>query len=79
MDTDMETPSISEIVFEVCEDIYDGGYSASAIGFGIHTQGDTVEELRHNIMEAIDCHFDDPTEHPGFVRFHYVRDDVVAV
>lgn len=69
----------TEIVFEVCEDIFDGGYSASAIGFGIVTQGETIQELRFNIMEAIDCHFDDDEERPCLVRVHYVRDEVVAV
>lgn len=79
METIPESQPSSEIVFEVCEDIFDGGYSASAIGFGIVTQGQTLKELRYNVMEAIDCHFDNPEDHPCFVRFHYVRDDVVAV
>ena len=30
---------MSEIIFEVAEDEVDGGYSASAIGCGIHTRG----------------------------------------
>src|ERR1035438_7950491 len=38
--------SMSEIIFEVREDEADGGYTASALGYGIHTQGDTLEELR---------------------------------
>ena len=29
--------TISEIIFEVSEDEIDGGYSASALGHGIHT------------------------------------------
>ena len=33
---------MSEIIFEVTEDEVDGGYSASAIGYGIHTQGDSI-------------------------------------
>ena len=49
----------TEIIFEVTEDQVDGGYSASAIGFGIVTEGQTLKELRYNVMEAIDCHFDD--------------------
>lgn len=48
----------SEIVFEVSKDEIDGGYSASAVGYGIHTQADALDELRRNIREAIDCHFD---------------------
>ncbi len=30
--------SATEIIFEVSEDELDGGYSASALGFGIHTE-----------------------------------------
>lgn len=44
----------TEIIFEVSEDELDGGYSASALGFGIHTQGDTMDELRRNAREAVD-------------------------
>lgn len=51
--------SASEIIFEVTEDETDGGYSASALGYGIHTQGDSVEEIRRNVREAVDCYFDE--------------------
>jgi hypothetical protein len=36
-------PFMSEIIFEVHEDEVDGGYTASALGYGIHTQGETLE------------------------------------
>ena len=36
----------TEITFEVSEDEVDGGYSASALGFGIHTEGETLDEPR---------------------------------
>ena len=54
----------TEIVFEVTEDEVDGGYSASALGFGIHTQADTIDELRRNVREAVDCYFDETMERP---------------
>ena len=31
--------SKTEIIFEVTEDEVDGGYSVSALGYGIHIQG----------------------------------------
>ena len=34
---------MTEIIFEITEDEVDGGYSASALGHGIHTQGESVE------------------------------------
>ena len=68
----------TEIIFEVDEDELDGGYSASALGFGIHTQGDTIEDLRRNVREAVDCYFDDGMERPHLIRLHYVRDEVLV-
>ena len=53
------SPTNSEIIFEVSDDEVDGGYSASALGFGIHTQAETIEEIRDNIREAVECYFDD--------------------
>ena len=43
---------MTEIIFEVTEDDVDGGYSASALGYGIHTQGDSVDEIRRNVKYA---------------------------
>ena len=42
----------------------DGGYSASALGHGIHTQGDSLEEIHSNVKEAVDCYFDDTMPRP---------------
>ena len=68
----------TEIIFEVSEDELDGGYSASALGFGIHTQGDTMDDLRRNVREAVDCYFDDSADRPRLIRLHYVRDEVLV-
>ena len=48
---------MSEIIFEVREDEIDGGYNAAALDHGIHTQGDTLEELRAMVKEAVDCYW----------------------
>ena len=70
--------SSTEIIFEVTEDETDGGYSASALGYGIHTQGDSVEEIRRNVKEAVDCYFDETMAEPGIIRLHFVRDEVLV-
>ena len=75
----MTSDNISEIIFEVNEDEVDGGYSASALGYGIHTEGETVEELRRNVREAVECYFDETMKRPGIIRLHFVRDEVLAV
>jgi predicted RNase H-like HicB family nuclease len=69
---------VSELIFEVKEDAVDGGYSASALGYGIHTEGETLEELRANVKEAVDCYFDETMDAPKVIRLHFVRDEVLA-
>ncbi|MFZ1056305.1 MAG: hypothetical protein WAN79_11600 [Opitutaceae bacterium] len=69
---------MSEIIFEVREDESDGGYTAAALGVGIHTEGDTLDQLRANVKEAVDCYFDETMEAPKVIRLHFVRDEVFA-
>jgi predicted RNase H-like HicB family nuclease len=68
----------SEIIFEVREDEAEGGYIAQALGHGIHTQAETLNELRQNVREAVDCHFDETMVAPKIIRLHFVRDEVLA-
>ena len=70
--------AMTEIIFEVREDEADGGYTASALGVGVHSQGDTLAELRANVKEAVDCYFDETMEAPKVIRLHFVRDEVLA-
>ncbi|HTG45772.1 MAG TPA: 2-oxoisovalerate dehydrogenase [Verrucomicrobiae bacterium] len=60
------------------EDTIDGGYSASALGVGIHTQAETLEELRANVKEAVDCYYDEIADAPKLIRLHFVRDELLA-
>ncbi len=69
---------MSEIIFEVREDEVDGGYTATALGYGIHTQGDTLEELRAMVKDAVDCYFDETMEAPKLIRLHFERDEVLS-
>ncbi len=69
---------MTEVIFEVSDDEVDGGYSASALGYGIHTQGDTFEDIRRNVKEAVACYFDDEADRPGVIRLYFVRDEVLV-
>lgn len=69
---------MKELIFEVTEDL-EGGYVATALGLGIHTQAETVEELREMVRDAMDCYFDEDDEKPALIRLHFVRDEVLAV
>ena len=63
------------IIF-VVEGSLDGGYEAKALGESIFTEAETIEELRVNIKEAVQCHFEvDP---PKMIRLHYVKEEVFA-
>ena len=68
----------SEIIFEVEDAEEGGGYCASALGHGITTQAETIEELRDMVRQAVDCYFDDPSQAPKIIRLHFVRDEVLA-
>lgn len=67
----------SEIIFEVT-DAEEGGYCASALGFGINTQADSLEELRTMVRDAVNCYFDNPDDAPKIIRLHFVRDEILA-
>jgi predicted RNase H-like HicB family nuclease len=75
---DCNLTDVSEVIFEVKEDAVDGGYSASALGYGIHTEGETLAELRVNVKEAVDCYFDETMDAPKIIRLHFVRDEILA-
>ena len=70
----------NEIIFEVQEDEADGGYTASALGYDVFTEADTVDKLRENVRAAVRCHFGDgaPGPSPSIIRLHFVRDEVLA-
>ncbi|MGA7392738.1 MAG: hypothetical protein WBW78_08800 [Terrimicrobiaceae bacterium] len=55
----------------------DEGYTAAALGYGFHTQGDTLEELRARVKDAVDCYFDEAMEAPTLIRLQFVRDEVL--
>ena len=67
---------MSEIVFLV-EDAAEGGLVARALGHSIFTEADTYGELRNNVRDAVQCHFDEQ-DRPTVIRLHYVKDEVLA-
>ena len=69
---------MKELYFEAHEDKVDGGYVASAIGYGIHTQAETLEELRGNILDAVSCYFDDPSEAPTVIHLRVINEEVLV-
>ena len=68
---------MNEILFSV-EEATEGGFVASAVGHSIFTEADTLESLRKNVREAVECHFEDG-QAPKLIRLHIVRDEVLTV
>ena len=47
-----------ELVFEITQET-DGGYTAEALGEGIITQGDSWDDLRRNVADAVEGYYFD--------------------
>jgi predicted RNase H-like HicB family nuclease len=67
---------MNELVFQVTQEA-DGGFVAEALSEDIFTQGDSWEEMRANVQEAVRGHFFDRPK-PAAIRLHLVRDEVLA-
>jgi len=67
----------NEIIFYI-EESFDGGYEARALGHSIFTDGETIEELKSNIKDAIHCHFEQGEE-PQIIRLHFVKEEAIAL
>jgi predicted RNase H-like HicB family nuclease len=66
----------TELVFEVTQEA-DGGYTAECLSLDIFTQGNSWDELRLNVREAVQAYFFEGNA-PGSIRLHLVRDEVLT-
>jgi len=66
---------MNEIIFLV-EDAPEGGFTARALGQSIFTEADTLEELRKNVRDAVECHSEEGRR-PKLIRLHFVREEVI--
>ena len=67
-----------ELIFEI-RDAEEGGFYARALGHAIFTEAETWDELRNNVLEAVDLHFEDEPSRPRLVQLHDVRDELIPV
>ncbi len=68
---------MNEIIF-IIEEAPEGGYSAKALGEAIFTDGDTLNELKVNVKEAVLCHFEEE-QAPRVIRLHFVKEEFITV
>jgi predicted RNase H-like HicB family nuclease len=68
---------MKELIFLI-EEVVEGGYTAKALDEAIFTEGDTLEEIKENIKEAVECHFEGEGM-PKFIRLHIVKDELMIL
>ena len=73
----MATKTNNELIFEVTEEA-DGGYVAECLTESIVTEGDTWEELRANVKDAVEGYFFDGPK-PQSIRLRLVRNEVLLM
>ena len=67
---------MDEIIFLI-EEAVEGGFTARALGESIFTEAETLDTLRQQVRDAVNCHFDEGNA-PKVIRLYFVRDEVLA-
>jgi predicted RNase H-like HicB family nuclease len=67
---------MNEIILLV-EDAVEGGFTARALSESIFTEGDDLDELRSNIRDAVEWHFEAESK-PKVIRLHFVSEEIMA-
>jgi predicted RNase H-like HicB family nuclease len=70
-------PRTDELVFKVVQET-DGGYVAQCLTESIVTQGDTWDELKEMVKDAVEGYFFDAPK-PRSIRLTLVRDEVLSI
>lgn len=65
----------SEIIFLV-EEAAEGGYTAKALGESIFTEAESLPELRKQVKDAVNVHFEEGLG-PKVIRLHFVREEIL--
>jgi len=67
-----------ELTFEI-RDAEEGGFCARALGHSIFTQAETWDELRANILEVTELHFEEEPGRPTSLHLRYIRDERIPL
>jgi hypothetical protein len=68
---------MNELIF-IVEESLDGGYEARSVGASVFTQGDDISDLKKQINDAVNCHFEED-KLPKIIQLHYTKDEVFAL
>ena len=66
---------MQELLFIVTESP-DGGLTAHCREHSIHSQAETMEDIKNAIIEAVHCHFDDNEKRN--IRLQIIKEEVIA-
>jgi len=66
----------NEIIFLV-EESLDGGYEAKALSEAIFTEAESIDELKLNIKDAVQCHFEENP--PSVITLRFVKEETLAI
>lgn len=69
---------MNELIFLI-EDAPEGGFTAKALGECIYTEGDTLDDLKTQIKDAVICHFEDESKRPKILRLHHVKEEILSL
>jgi hypothetical protein len=64
-------------VMSIHEKAAEGGFTARAVGESIFTEAETLDALRQQVRDAVNCHFD-KGKAPKVIRLHFVRGEARA-
>ena len=67
---------MKEIIFEITQEV-DGGFVAECLTESIFTQADTWQDLRTQVIDAVEAYFFDQLK-PDVIRLHFVRDEILV-
>ena len=67
-----------ELIFTIKE-AEDEEYVTKCFTQSIFTEGETMDELRVNVKEAVSCHFEDESHAPTLIRLHFVKDELISL
>ena len=66
---------MKELIFLI-EESLEGGYEVRALETPIHTEAESLTELKETIRDAVKCHFND-IDAPKIIRLHFVKEEVI--
>jgi len=68
---------LKEIIFLI-EESLEGGYEARALETSIHTEAESLTELKEAIRDAVKCHFNE-NDAPKIIRLHFVKEEIITL